>query len=474
MLDRGLRSIAEAQVDRLVHFGAAETSGFLPRLLDADSPAEIRRAVLKEQPLIDGVFRRKIGGPDPAVLREEAVAAGVLSATAEDLAYRRLFPSLDFGVYAASHAMGRPSIALQPALSEAVAQLYVHGTNAWVVGGWLTAIENFRKAIAELCGADLLRGDVATWPNFSEGLAAVLCGLEGPMLTDASHFTSALYVQRAWAARTGNPIHEVALDSHGLVTTERLIAALTPQTSIVSISHVAWKTGYLYDLDAIGEAMAATCPDAILLLDVYQSLGTVPVSVARLPMRTAILGGGIKQLHAGPGAGFGWVSHELLALIEPDRTGWWAHENPLAFDPEFRLGVGAAKLRTGTSHPLPMIALQAELRVLASSAGGDLRAAVRRARATTQRAVGEAVDAARRLGLKIAGAVPLERRGAFLAIAVADGPKTVAAMAERGVIVDFRSDVPNGLPGLVRLSSHAAGFSYELVYAVETLAQVVR
>lgn len=474
MLDAGLRSIAEAQVERLrlsQDLDPPELGELIRRAL---SPDDVRQALLKERPLLEARRSVRVVGPDPHDLRIEAAAAGVLDASPADLAFRRLYPGLDLGVYCASHSMGKPSVALLAALDEHVSQLLVHGTGAWADGGWLDAMEAFRRAVAELCGADLLRGDVASFPNFSDGLNALLSGLEGQMVTDAGHFTTARYVHRAWAQRTGSELVEVAADSLGCVGTERLAESLTPDTAVVSIAHGFWRNGYVHDLDLLGDAMQARCPHAVLLVDAYQTLGTVPVEIGRLPLRTAILGGGIKQLRAGTGAGFAWVSHPLLDLVDPDRTGWWAHHDPLSFAPELELGPGAAKLRTGTPDPLPMMALVTELRVLATSATGDLRNAVRRARDLTHGHVVRAVRAAEDAGLELSGPRNPARRAAFFAIRVPDGPAMLSALDEDGVIVDFRADSPGAHAGVIRLSSCAASFGYEMLYAVERIATHLR
>jgi kynureninase len=473
--DDELRSIALAQAERLRLSRQGDPPELGALLAAAVTPEDVRDALLKERPVLDARRALKLGGPDPQEMREEAAAVGLIDATPSDLAFRRLFPGLDLGVYVANHSMGRPSVAWLPAIDEHLSQLPFHGTGAWMDGGWLAVIDAFRRNVAELMGADLVQGDVLSFPNFSEALSAFLSGVSGGrMVTEGGHFTTALYVHRLWAERTGATVVEVPVDALGCVPTERLVEAITPDTTVVSISHGLWRTGFLVDVEAVAEAMKARCPDAVLLLDVYQTLGTVPVEIARLPVRTAVIGGGIKQLHAGTGAAFAWASHMLLATIEPDRSGWWAHAEPMAFAPEMDWARGGGRFRTGTPSLVPMVALVTELRVLASSAQGDLRAAVHRARAITHGHVVEAIRYAEELGLDVSGPRHASRRAAFFAIRVPDGPKLLAALASDGIVADFRSDRPGVSHGLLRLSSSAASFAYELRYAVERVAHHLR
>jgi len=123
------------------------------------------------------------GQPDPNVLRREAASVGLLDVTQRDLDYRRLFPSLDLGVYCASHGTGKPSLAMALAIEEHLSEGLVHGAGAWLEGGWLEVVDAFREAVAALVGGDLHRGDVLWYPNFSESMGALLPSLHGRLVT---------------------------------------------------------------------------------------------------------------------------------------------------------------------------------------------------------------------------------------------------------------------------------------------------
>ncbi|MBT3224520.1 MAG: aminotransferase class V-fold PLP-dependent enzyme, partial [Proteobacteria bacterium] len=310
--------------------------------------------------------------------------------------------------------------------------------------------------------------------NCSDALSAILFALpQGRLVTTDGHFTTGHYIHQEWARRTNSEVVRVPLDEQECVSTEVLVDSLTADTSIVSLSHAFYRNGYLLDIYAIAEAMMDICPEAALLLDAYQTLGTVPLNVERLPVQTAVLGGGIKQLRCGPGVGFAWVSHLLLERVKADRLGWWAHAEPLAFDQEFRVGAGAAKLRTGTPALMPLVALVTELRVLGSSGDGDLQSAIARARLVTATQVQEAVEYAQTIGLQVQGPTTPDRRAAFFGIRVDGGNNIVAALEEDGVIVDFRPDEPGSESGLIRLSANHASLGYELMFAVEQLRALV-
>lgn len=469
MLATDLRYIAEVQVERLRALASIGRPALSGLLTEAVTPDNVRQALLKERPLLFRHRLTELPGTDPHDLRQECVSVGRLDGSAEDLAFRRLYPALDLGIYCANHAMGKPSRALNLALEQHVGELSTLGIDAWMEADWVGITDRFRYGIAALVGDDLRRGDVVWFANFSDSLCAVLASLRGKLLTTAGHFTSAHYIHRSWAVRTGSTTTVVPFDEHETVDAERLVGALDGDVSVVSLSHAFYRNGFLHDLELIAEGMAAKCPDAALILDGYQTLGTVPVDVSTLPTKTAILGGGIKQLRAGTGAGFAWFSNALLELLDPDRFGWWAHVDPIAFDHgPFQSAAGAAKFRTGTPAMAPMVALNCELDVLASSTGGDLQAAVTRTRLRTSRQVAAVVDAARDAGLVVAGG-DRSRRAAFLGIHVSEGPRLVEALKADGVTVDFRPSEAGNAHGLIRISTSSASFVYEPLYALERL-----
>ncbi len=443
-------------------------SSFGWQLERAISPDDVRRALLKEQPVLAALGA--LPGDVAQARREEAAAGGELEASPADLAFRKLFPALDIGVYVASHAVGKPSLALQPALAEHHNLLRTWGFEAWNEG-WSDVLERFAVRVADLVGGDLLRGAVLRFANVSDALSALLnSGLRGRLVSHADHFTGPLYIHEAWAARTHSELVTVPADPSGRAPLSGLIDALSSNTEVVSVSTAGWRTGVLLDLYGLAEAIMDICPDAALLVDAYQTLGTVPLSIGRLPLRTAVVGGGIKQLRSGPGAGFAWVSHPLLHELEPDRLGWWAHERPLEFEPPPLVpAAGAERFRTGFPDPAPLVGLCTELDVLATSGNGSLEAAIRRARDRTQSAIRSGVRAAVERGLTVAGEVEIAERAAFFSIEVPHR-EVVRRMHDDGIVADFRGHRPGSDAGLCRISANSASFPYEVVAAVQALA----
>ncbi|MEZ4319597.1 MAG: hypothetical protein R3F61_18925 [Myxococcota bacterium] len=447
MLSGQVRRIALAQVERGRDLASAPPPGLRGLVERAKSPVEIHHALLKEAPLLDARQRGE-NRPSPHRLREEAAAVGLIDATPTEVAYRRLFPTLDHGIYCAHHAVGVPSEALQYRMEEHHGQLYQHGLGAWGTGGWHTLMGSFRNRVCTVLAAAPDAGDVVPFPSVPDALAAVLDGgISGHLLCGADHTGSARSLHAWWSARTDSTFTALAGDRDGWVPTAQYVDALTPHTTVVSLRTAHGRTGRLHDLPSLAAAMRSVCPEATLLVDTGPSLGTIPFSVSGLPDRTAVLGGGLEQLHCGPGAGFAWLSSALLDDLR--------------------------SLRAGPPDPAPLAALVTELDVLSTLGGGSIPAAIEQVRARTVRTVEAALQAARGAGLEVVGEEPARARVPLVCLRVPHATALVARLATEGVVADARAEGA-GPGGLLRLSTAGAAFEYELMFAIERVATAMR
>jgi kynureninase len=441
------QAVAEAQ---LAARAAAHPSR-LVAMLGARSPSDLA-ALVPASP--------QLAPAEPARLRRAHAAELGLSEL--DLAFRELYPGLDRGIYACSHSMGVPSVAGPSAVAEHLTQLGRHGIGVWDEGTWVDLMDHYRSAVADLVGGTLQDGDVTWFPNASEALCAVLEGISGGTLVYGSgHFTTGHYVHHQWAQNTRGTLREVPVASDGSLPTERLIDALTPEVTVLSISHALFESGWVQDLPALAAALRERCPGALLLVDAYQTCGTYPIDAAALGDNVAVVAAGHKQLRSGTGAGFLYLPRRWHSSLTPRRTGWWNHRTPFAFEKGAVVRAeDGTRFRSGTPTVLAQAMLLGELAAFATSAGGSIGGAVSRARRVTTGLVGTLLDACAREGLGVRGDWPLERRAAFVCVEVEDGPRLNEALAHRGIRVDFRP--AEGDRGWLRVSGNAAGFAYEM------------
>src|ERR1041385_3986676 len=142
-----------------------------------------------------------------------------------------------------------------------------------------------------------------------------------------------MYVCEAHAHQHGLRIAQVKSGDGITMPLDRMLDAIDEETLLVPISHVLFKSAFLQDARAITERAHEV--GATVVLDTYQSAGTVPFSVKELNVDFAT-GGSVKWLCGGPGAGYLYVRPDLIDQLEPKTTGWMAHEHPFAFETEMR------------------------------------------------------------------------------------------------------------------------------------------
>jgi kynureninase len=184
-------------------------------------------------------------------------------------------------------------------------------------------------------------------------------------------FPSVRYVQQAWA-RFGAEV--VVCDD-----AEAVIDAIDERTLLVPVSHVLYKSGEIQPVERIVERARAA--GAYVCLDAYQSAGTVPLDVTSLGVEFCV-GGSVKWLCGGPGAGWLYVRPDLADRLEPAFAGWQAHAEPFAFEPEMRYADGVARFLTGTPNVPALYAARSSPRS-ASTGSAPTRCARRHCSSTS-------------------------------------------------------------------------------------------
>src|SRR5438034_7626209 len=175
------------------------------------------------------------------------------------------------------------------------------------------------------------------------------------------NFPSVMYVYEAHARNGNLRIETVKSDDGITVPLERMLAAIDEETLLVPFSHVLFKSAFLQNAKAITER--AHEMGAMVVLDTYQSAGTVPFSVKELKVDFAT-GGSVKWLCGGPGAGYLYVRPDLQLKLEPKTTGWMAHEAPFAFETELRYAPNINRFLHGSPAIPALYAAQSGYKII--------------------------------------------------------------------------------------------------------------
>jgi kynureninase len=262
-------------------------------------------------------------------------------------------------------------------------------------------------------------------------------------------FPSVRYVQQAWR-RFGAEV-VVCPDVEGVID------AIDERTLLVPVSHVLFKTGELQPVERIAER--ARAHGAYVCLDAYQSAGAVPLDVTALGVEFCV-GGSVKWLCGGPGAGWLYVRPDVAERFEPALAGWQAHARPFAFETEMAPARGSARFLTGT----PNVAAN-----YAASAGYEIVAeiGVDRIRANSLRQTELLVELIDEAGFELVSPRDAERRGGSVVFRVPDFVAVHAELERRQIICDSRPDV-----GL-RFGPHFFNTDEELRFAIEQVTAIV-
>jgi len=374
--------------------------------------------------------------------------------------WRERFPILERSTYLVTHSLGAMPRAVYGKLQAFADQWATRGVRAWAEGWWDAPV-SVGEQVARLLQAP--PGTVVMHQNVSMIQSIIASALDfggkrNKIVYSEQEFPSVMYVWEA-LRRVGARIECVRGDAVG-VADERLIEAIDEETRLVPISHVCFRTSFLQDARAI--CARAREVGALVLLDCYQSLGTVPIDVQELGV-DMVCGGSVKWLCGGPGAAYLYVRPGLLEELEPRVTGWAAHASPFAFETgEQRYADGPRRLLNGTPAVAALLTATAGYETVLEVGVENIR---RHSIALTERLRQEL--SAR--GFTSPSPADPARRGGTLTVALrADesGPAFVKALAQRDILVDYR-------PGAgIRVSPHFYTRASELEGFVAALVEL--
>ena len=224
-------------------------------------------------------------------------------------------------IYLANHSLGRPLDATEADVREGLAAWYAHMGGAW--DAWLDEMRAYRTRLARLMGAARF-DSVVPKASAGQGLRAILNTYDTVphVLATRGEFDSLDLILREYARRG-----RIALT---LLDPDDVLGALDAPVDLVVVSHVMFNTGAR--VSNLEEIVARTHRGGgLVMLDLYHSLGVIPVDVAEMDVDFAV-GGSYKYLRGGPGACFLYVAPPHLdGRLRTLDTGWFAKRDPFAY-----------------------------------------------------------------------------------------------------------------------------------------------
>ncbi len=376
------------------------------------------------------------------------------------LRWRPEFPITEATNYQISNSLGAMPRATRASVEEFLDGWDTRGVRAWA-DSWWQLKDEVAALIEGLLGVDA--GTVSTHQNVAMASQVILScfSFDGPrnkiVYTDLN-FPSVMYLYEAQRER-GAEVVRVAADEAGVtIDQQQLLDAIDDRTLLVPISHAIFRSSFLQDAKAI--CQKARSVGAFVILDVFQSIGCVPLRLKEWGVHAAV-GGALKYLCGGPGNCFLYVDPDERAKIKPTFTGWAAHRNPFEFlagGQDYREDGG--RFLNGTPNVPAYFTGKEGIRIV-SEIGVD---AIRR---KSQRLTSLIIDRANHHGLALRTPLDPEVRSGHVCIDVPDGYEVCQALLAEDIICDYRPKAG------IRFSPHFYTKDEECTAAVDRIAAIL-
>lgn len=370
-------------------------------------------------------------------------------------------------IYLDGNSLGaRPVAALERAQA-VIAEEWGNGLiRSWNSAGWADLSQRLGNRLAPLIGAR--DGEVVitdtTSINLFKVLSAALTVQRGRapsrkvIVSEASNFPTDLYIaegltellQQGYSLRLVN-------------SPDELPKAIDQDTAVVMLTHVNYKTGYMYDMQA-QTALSHEC-GALAIWDLAHSAGAVPIDLHQAGADYAI-GCTYKYLNGGPGSqAFVWVNPALVDVVTQPLSGWFGHTRQFAMESRYAPSQGIARYLCGTQPIASLAMVECGLDIFAQTDMASLRS---KSLALTDLFI-ELVES-RCAAHDLTLITPREhaRRGSHVSFEHPEGYAVIQALIARGVIGDYRE------PRIMRFGFTPLYTSFAEVWdAVEILGEIL-
>ena len=343
-------------------------------------------------------------------------------------ALRSRFPLLGQKTYLNSGSYAALADSVRAAFAAYLDDRLAVGAN-WDI--WVAKNEAVRRGLATVLRAD--PDEVAVTTSTTAGINAIASALNftgerDTIVTSDLEFPTNAQIWHAQEPRGARVVH-VPLDADGWISPARFADAIDERTRLVAVTHVGFRNGARLDASAI--AKIAHSRGALMLLDCYQSVGSMTVDVKALDVDFAV-GGLYKYLLATAGIGFLYVRRSLVEQLLPTVSGWFAQANIAAMNIASNCpSPSARRFEAGSPPVVACYAAEAALAIVAEVGTDAIEARVRSLS-------GACMDQLAEIGWPAITPRDDARRGAMIAIPSRDSSGLDAALAARDIIVSHR------------------------------------
>jgi kynureninase len=374
------------------------------------------------------------------------------------LRWRAEFPIVDTCTYLVSHSLGAMPRRTAHYLQQFADEWSSRGVRAWHEGWWEIG-RTTGDLLAPILGVQ--PGTVSMHQNVTVAMAIIASchTFDAPrnrIVMSDLEFPSNMYLFEGFR-RYGAEIVYVPSPDAMRTDLGALLDAIDDRTLLVPLSYVLFKSACIQQVAAVIEK--AQRVGARVILDVYQAAGTVPLEIARLGAEFAV-GGSVKWLCGGPGAGYLYVRPDLAPRLQPGIVGWAAHAEPFEFVPgAIRYADAPERFQSGTPNVPSLYSARAGYEIV-----GEI--GVPAIREKSLRLTRRLMELAREAGFRINTPGDDAERGGAVIIDAPGGKATADELIRREVVVDYR-------PGAgIRMAPHFYNTPEEIEHAMRELKDI--
>jgi selenocysteine lyase/cysteine desulfurase len=345
-------------------------------------------------------------------------------------ALRREFPVLERKTYLNSGSYCALANDVKAAIEAYMEDRLAVGAN-WDV--WITKNEAVRSLTAQLLSA--APDEIAVTASVSAGLNALASALDfsgrrNKVVVSDFEFPTNAQIWHAQEPRGAKVVH-VARDASGYIPAEKFADAIDENTQLVAITHVCFRNGAKLEIPEI--VRIARSKGALVLLDCYQSVGSMDINVKTLDVDFAV-GGMLKYLLGTAGIGFMYVRDSFTRSLVPTNSGWFAQSNIAAMDiTANRPHPSARRFEAGTPAVVNCYASEAGLKFLLDVGTKAIEA---RNQALTRRCMERLVE----IGWPSVTPAPDARRGATVCVPSRDSGALSRELLSHNIVTSHRDD----------------------------------
>ncbi len=314
---------------------------------------------------------------------------------------------------------------------------------------WIQLPNKVAAKIAQIVGArpdEIFVGDSTSINFYKLAFAAIsFQNNRSKIITDSLNFPTDIYVLQGLIEQNfkNHSLSIIKSDDEISISDELIEQVLDENTSLLTLSHVVFKSSYQYDMMKINNL--AHKKGALVLWDLSHSAGAVPLNLNESGADMAV-GCTYKYLNGGPGApAFLYVRKDLQEKLSNPIWAWFSHEKPFDFTLEYTAKNGIQRFAAGTPSVLSLAAIEAGLDIMLEAGMQNLRE-----KSITQSSflIELVQNLLEPLGFKIASPLNVNERGSHISIQHLEGYKINRAMIEPmdgspSIIPDFRP--PNNI-----------------------------